>query len=70
MKAKPGDRLIVKSATVGTPPRDGEILEVHGRDGEPPYVIRWSDTGHQALYFPGGDAEVHHGGHVTAYHAR
>ncbi|HVS67384.1 MAG TPA: DUF1918 domain-containing protein [Mycobacteriales bacterium] len=68
MHASPGDRLIVKSPTVGTPARDAEILEVRGRDGTPPFVVRWSDTGHEGLYFPGGDAEVHHRGHVAAYH--
>ena len=25
-------------------------------DGSPPYVVRWSDTGDQALFFPGPDA--------------
>jgi hypothetical protein len=67
MKASPGDRIIVKSATVGTPPRDAEILEVHGPDGAPPYLVRWSDSGHEGLYFPGGDAEIHHRGRVTAH---
>ncbi|HWC33525.1 MAG TPA: DUF1918 domain-containing protein [Mycobacteriales bacterium] len=68
MNARPGDRLIVKSATVGTPARDAEILEVRGPDGAPPYLVRWSDTGHEGLYFPGGDAEVHHAGTVSAFH--
>ena len=27
-------------------------------NGEPPYVVRWSDTGVQGLYFPGPDAYV------------
>lgn len=70
MRASPGDRLIVKSRTVGTPSRDAEILEVHGPDGSPPYVVRWSDNGHEALYFLGGDAEVHHAGLAVAYHAQ
>ena len=42
------------------PTRDGEILEVHGADGEPPYVVQWSDTGHTSLIFPGPDATVQH----------
>jgi len=33
--------------------RDGEILEVHGEDGGPPYLVRWSDSGHESLVFPG-----------------
>jgi hypothetical protein len=60
MNAAPGDRLIVKSATTGVRARDAEILEVHGDGGAPPYLVRWSDNGHEGLYFPGNDAEVHH----------
>ena len=32
--------------------------EVRGADGDPPFVVRWSD-GHEALLFPGPDAHVH-----------
>ena len=60
MRATAGDRLIVKATHVGEPNRDAEILEVHGADGCPPYLVRWSDTGHEGLVFPGPDAEVHH----------
>jgi uncharacterized protein DUF1918 len=60
MNATVGDRLIVHSTHVDGPVRDGEILEVHGEHGEPPYVVRWSDNGHEALIFPGPDASVHH----------
>jgi hypothetical protein len=60
MKAAPGDRITVASTHVGEPVRDGEILEVHGTDGEPPFLVRWSDDGHESLVFPGPDAHVHH----------
>ena len=60
MHAVVGDRLVVRSAHVDGPVRDGEILEVRHEDGSPPYVVRWSDTGHEALVFPGPDAEVQH----------
>lgn len=39
---------------------DGEILEVLGEGGEPPYVVRWSDDGHVSRIFPGSDAYVEH----------
>lgn len=45
---------------VGEPPRDAEILEVQGADGGPPYLVRWSDTGHEGLIFPGTDASIQH----------
>jgi hypothetical protein len=60
MFAKAGDRLLVHSRHVGGPVRDGEILEVRHPDGSPPYLVRWSDTGHETLVFPGADAEVQH----------
>ena len=51
---------MVRSTHVGGPVRDGEIVEVQHPDGSPPYVVRWSDTGHETLVFPGPDAEVQH----------
>lgn len=60
MYATQGDRLVIRSAHVDEPVRDGEILEVHGENGGPPYVVRWSDNGHEGLIFPGPDASVHH----------
>ena len=66
MRAKAGDRLIIKGHDVGEPDRDAEILEVRGKDGEPPYVVRWDDTGHETLFFPGSDAVIEHFEHVPA----
>lgn len=63
MFASVGDQLLVHSRHVGGPVRDGEILEVHHPDGSPPYLVRWSDTGHETLVFPGPDAEVQHFAH-------
>jgi Domain of unknown function (DUF1918) len=60
MYAKPGDRLIVQSHQVDEPDRDAEVLEVHGADGGPPFLVRWSDTGHTGLVFPGPDSHVQH----------
>lgn len=58
MKARKGDRLVLAANRTEGPVRDGEILEVRGPDGAPPYLVRWSD-GHTALVFPGPDAIVH-----------
>lgn len=58
MKAVPGDRLVVMGTHLGEHPRDGEVLEVHGPDGGPPYLVRWSDDGHESLVFPGPDAHI------------
>jgi hypothetical protein len=57
MFAKVGDLLVVESRTVEQHRREGTILEVHGDQGAPPYLVRWSD-GHEALSFPGPDAHI------------
>jgi uncharacterized protein DUF1918 len=58
MHAAPGDRIVIRSRTIGGPVRDAEVLEVEHGDGSPPYLVRWSDTGHESLFFPGPDAYV------------
>jgi hypothetical protein len=60
MFASVGDRIVVHSQHVDVPVRDGEIVEVHGSEGAPPYLVRWSDDGHESLCFPGPDATVEH----------
>ena len=52
MKAQKGDRIVLAGEQVDRPTRDGEILEVRGKDGAPPYLVRWSD-GHTGLLYPG-----------------
>lgn len=58
MQAKVGDRLVVHGPHVGDHERDGEILEVRGAQGGPPYLVRWAENGHEALVFPGPGMEV------------
>jgi hypothetical protein len=60
MKADVGDRIIVRGHRVDEPDRDCVVLEARGPDGEPPYLVRWDDDGHEGLYFPGSDAVVRH----------
>ncbi len=57
MHAKVGDHLVVEGRVVGSQRREGEVIEIRGPDGEPPYVVRWSD-GHEGLTYPGPDAHV------------
>ena len=65
MKATGRDCIIVAAAILGTPTRDGEILGARTDDGNPPYLLRWSDTGHQTAFFPGSDPHVDHPRHTT-----
>jgi hypothetical protein len=60
MRAKKGDRLVIRSHRVGEAERDAEIIEVQGDHGKPPYVVRWSEDGHEGLVYPGSDAEIQH----------
>jgi hypothetical protein len=57
MKARAGDRLLIRGHSFGEEPRDGEILEVRGPSGAPPYVVRW-ENGHIGFVFPGPDAVI------------
>ncbi len=58
MHAKAGDWLVIESRTVGHVVRRGQILEIRGADGTPPYVVRWTDNDHVATVYPGPDAHV------------
>ena len=64
MHANVGDLLLVEGRTVETPRRSGEILEVHGENGAPPYVVRWAD-GQEGLVYPGPDAHIVSAGSTT-----
>ncbi len=66
MLANVGDRIVIKGHRVGEPERDCKVLEVHGPDGGPPYLVQWGDTGHQSLFFPGSDASVQHFEHASS----
>lgn len=59
MHAKPGDHLVIQGHHVGETDKEGEILEVKGEGGEPPFLVRWSDDERETLVFPGSDAIVH-----------
>jgi Domain of unknown function (DUF1918) len=57
MQASVGDRLHVHGRIVGERERIGEIIEVRGSGGQPPYVVRFTD-GRENLVYPGPDCVV------------
>ena len=57
MHAKVGDHLVIEGRTVGAQRREGEVVEVRGENGAPPYLVRWSD-GHEGLSDPGPGAHI------------
>jgi len=73
MKAQKGDRIILAAKHTDQATRDGEVLEVRGADGGPPYLVRWTD-GHTGLLYPGPGAilrvEAEHATIVPAETAR
>jgi len=58
MYAQPGNRIVIRSQHAGGATRDGEVIGVEHTDGSPPYRVRWSDNGHESLFFPGPDATI------------
>jgi hypothetical protein len=60
MDAHVGDEIVVPGHKVGQATRVAVVLELRGEGGQPPYLVRWTDDGHEGLYFPGTDAVVTH----------
>lgn len=56
MRVAAGDQLVVRDA--GKPDLQVEVLEAHGADGTPPWLVRWGDEGHEGLLFPGPGATI------------
>ena len=52
MEAKTGSRIVVESEQVGTPPREGEIVEIFEGEIGVRYRVRWTD-GHETVFTPG-----------------
>ncbi len=47
MHAQSGSRLIIEQADIDHETRRSLIEEVRSPDGEPPFQVRWADTGHE-----------------------
>ncbi|MFB6554990.1 DUF1918 domain-containing protein [Streptomyces sp. NPDC056405] len=59
MQATKGDQLIQHGRVVGEHDKVAEIVEVMGKEGAPPYRVRFED-GHEAVCSPGPDSEIRH----------
>jgi hypothetical protein len=57
MRAHLGDRVAVDGRHVGTPTRQGEIVEVLGHGGDEHYRVRW-DGGVESILFPQSDLRL------------
>jgi hypothetical protein len=58
MQAHPGDKLVISGHRVGEAKRIGQVKEVRGADGGPPYRVQWDETGRTTLLFPGPDCTI------------
>lgn len=61
LRAAAGDTLVIGHATASAPARTGEIIEVLGPDGAPPYRVWWIAGEYESLITPGADAHLHKG---------
>jgi hypothetical protein len=57
VKASVGDRLVVSGHRVGEVERSGELVEVRGHGGAPPYRVRWPN-GQESVVYPGSDYRI------------
>ncbi|GAA0589198.1 DUF1918 domain-containing protein [Streptomyces crystallinus] len=58
MRASEGDQLVQHGRVVGQHDRIGEIVQVLGENGTPPYRVHFPD-GHESIMAPGPDCAVH-----------
>ena len=58
MEAQAGDHIEIPGTRIDHTVRKGEILEIRGREGAPPFLIKWLDNGKTALVYPGPDANI------------
>jgi hypothetical protein len=59
MHATVGDQLVQHGRVVGQHDRIGEIVEILGQEGTPPFRVRFED-GHVGVLSPGPDTEIRH----------
>ena len=57
MQAKVGDELTVRGRRQGDRDRHGEIIEIRGQGGAPPWLVRWQDS-RESVFFPSADTVV------------
>ncbi len=51
MPGRKGDRILIDSPHVGSPPREGEVLSVIQGEVSVSYKVKWDD-GHESLITP------------------
>lgn len=58
LRAEPGDMLFIDGAGMSGLPRTGTVIAVAGRDGTPPYLVRWTAGDYESQISPGPGARI------------
>ena len=69
MKATKGNWLVVEAVHNGGHRRRGLIVDVQGEGGAPPFLVRWSEDGHESMVYPGPDAHIEEDDALSAQEA-
>lgn len=64
MDAEIGDRLVLTGRLAGGHDRVCGLVEIRDISGEPPYLVRWYDTGDEELWSPDPNANLMNLGHA------
>ncbi len=62
--AEIGDRLVLTGRWTGGHDRVCGLMEIREPSGEPPYLVRWYDTGDEELWSPGPNTSLVNLGHA------
>ena len=52
MRAEPGDTLAIDGVGMVGLPRLGIVIAVYGKDGAPPYLVRWTAGDYESTVCP------------------
>lgn len=58
LRAEPGDTLAIDGAGMAGLPRLGIVVAVYGRNGAPPYLVRWTAGDYESRVYPGPGARI------------
>jgi hypothetical protein len=58
MKARQGDLIVIDSAQVGSPPREGEVLKVIRGGVSISYRVKWTDGAETLISPAAGTAHI------------
>ncbi len=58
LRAEVGDLLVIDQGGMAGTPNIGVIIDVLGRDGSPPYLVRWIAGEFESTVVPGEGAHI------------